>query len=82
MMLLVQLPEAINGLVTRNPRILGGRAVFLGTRVPIATLFEYLSDGLSLQYFLDSFPSVSKQQAKDVLHMASRQIEDAVQESK
>ena len=44
-------------LITSDPKILNGTPVFKGTRVPIRTLFDYLSDGLSLEYFLESFPS-------------------------
>lgn len=58
-----------------NPAVLGGRPVFAGTRVPVTTLFEYLADGLSLDYFIDSFPSVSRDQAIAVLNHGLRQIE-------
>lgn len=63
------------GNVVSNPRILGGKPVFVGTRVPVATLFEYLADGLSLDYFLDSFPSVSRSQASAVILHAKSRIE-------
>ena len=73
----VQAPlhSAADGQVVINPGILGGRPVFAGTRVPVATLFEYLSDGLSLDYFLESFPSVARDQAVAVLNYGLRQIE-------
>lgn len=58
-----------------NPGILGGRAVFAGTRVPADALFDYLADGLSLEYFLESFPSVSKEQAVAVLRYGQQRIE-------
>ena len=38
-------------MITVDPGILGGTPVFKGTRVPVRTLFEYLADGLSLDYF-------------------------------
>jgi uncharacterized protein (DUF433 family) len=68
--------EAAGGLVSGNPEVLGGKAVFRGTRVPTATLFEYLADGLSLDYFLESFPSVSREQAIGVLRYGQRRIEE------
>ena len=52
--------EAADGLVVSNPEVLGGKPVFRGTRLPVSTLFEYLADGLSLDYFLESFPSVTR----------------------
>ena len=61
-------PEA---LITCDPKILGGTPVFKGTRVPVRTLFDYLSDGLSLEYFLETFPSVTRQQATDALPFQS-----------
>jgi hypothetical protein len=42
---------------------LGGTPVFVGTRVPIKTLLDYLEAGDSLDEFLDHFPSVSREQA-------------------
>ena len=70
-----ELHTAAAGQVVSNPAILGGRPVFAGTRVPVATLFEYLADGLSLDYFLESFPSVSREQAGAVIRYSFGQIE-------
>ncbi|MBE9000119.1 MULTISPECIES: DUF433 domain-containing protein [unclassified Nostoc] len=50
-------------LVHSDPDILGGTPVFVGTRVPIKTLLDYLEAGDSLDEFLDHFPSVSREQA-------------------
>ncbi len=65
-------------LVVSDPEILGGTPVFKGTRVPVRTLFEYLADGLSLEYFLESFPSVTREQATDVLRLGQERIEREV----
>ena len=43
--------------------IMSGTPVFLGTRVPAQTLFDYLSTGQPLSEFLEDFPTVSKEQA-------------------
>jgi len=53
--------------ITVDPETMGGTPVFLGTRVPVETLFEYLERNYSLDEFLDSFPSVSKEAALTVL---------------
>jgi uncharacterized protein (DUF433 family) len=58
-------------LISCDSKILNGTHVFKGTRVPVHTLFDYLSDDLSLEYFLETFPSVKPQQAKDVLRHQS-----------
>jgi uncharacterized protein (DUF433 family) len=53
-----------------DPEILGGTPVFNGTRVPIESLFDHLEEGVSLDEFLDDFPTVTREQAVEVLEMA------------
>ena len=53
----------INEIVTIDPEILSGQPVFSGTRVPIDSLFDHLEAGVSLDDFLDDFPSVTRDQA-------------------
>ena len=50
-------------VVHSDPEILGGTPVFVGTRVPLRNLIDYLERGHSLDEFLDAFPSVSHEQA-------------------
>ncbi len=57
-------------IIQRSAEILGGTPVFRGTRVPIQTLIDYLEDGDSLDQFLDDFPTVSREQALQVLELA------------
>ena len=57
-----------------NPEIMGGTPVFVGTRVPIKNLMDYLEGGHTLEEFLDDFPSVSKKQAIAVLDEATRML--------
>jgi uncharacterized protein (DUF433 family) len=54
-------------LIVSNPNILGGEPVFQGTRVPVKILFQHLEKGISLEEFLDDFPTVSREQAVAVL---------------
>ena len=56
--------------VHRDPEILGGTLVFVGTRVPVKNLFDYLEAGDSLDEFLNSFPSVTREQAVAALELA------------
>jgi len=49
--------------MTSNEHILGGEPVFLGTRVPVRALFEYLAAGDPLDRFLEQFPNVTREQA-------------------
>ena len=57
-------------VVHSDPEILGGTPVFIGTRVPLKNLFDYLERGHDLDEFLDAFPSVSREQAVAVLENA------------
>jgi len=52
-----------------DPDILGGVPVFVGTRVPIKTLLDYLEAGDPLDGFLEHFPSVQRQQAIAILEL-------------
>lgn len=53
--------------VTRDSDVMHGTPVFLGTRVPVQTLFDYLENGESLDEFLEGFPTVSRALAIQVL---------------
>ena len=56
-----------SNVINIDPEILGGTPVFRGTRVPIESLFDHLEGGVSLDEFLDDFPTVKKEQAIEVL---------------
>lgn len=53
-----------------DPNILGSTPVFVGTRVPIQSLFDYLEGGETLDEFLRQFPSVKRAQAIATLDLA------------
>lgn len=61
-------------IVHSDPDILGGTPVFIGTRVPIKILLDYLEAGDSLNEFLDHFPSVTRQQAIAALELAKEML--------
>ncbi len=54
----------------RDPDILSGSLVFVGTRVPVRSLFDYLEGGESIDEFLGQFPSVKREAAIAVLDAA------------
>lgn len=56
--------------VTNDPDIVSGAPVFKGTRVPVEALLTNLEAGLSLDEFLQNFPSVTRQQAIQVLEFS------------
>jgi uncharacterized protein (DUF433 family) len=58
-------------VVHSDPEIMGGTLVFVGTRVPLQHLFDYLGAGDSLDEFLQSFPTVTREQAISVLEVGA-----------
>ena len=56
-------------VINIDPEVLGGTPVFKGTRVPIETLFDHLESGITIDAFLDDFPSVTKDQVIQVLEL-------------
>jgi uncharacterized protein (DUF433 family) len=61
-------------VIHSDPEILGGTPVFIGTRVPMKTLLDYLEAGDPLDEFLDHFPSVSREQAIAALELAKEML--------
>jgi len=61
-------------VIHRDPEIMSGTPVFVGTRVPVYNLFDYLEAGDSLDKFLASFPSVRREQAIAALELAKEAV--------
>lgn len=62
----------IRDLISIDKETLGGQTVFKGTRVPVESLFDHLEAGISLDQFLEDFPTVTKQQAIALLDWTSK----------
>jgi uncharacterized protein (DUF433 family) len=63
-----------SSVVHSDPDILGGTPVFVGTRVPLQALIDYLEGGHPLEEFLDDFPSVTREQAIAALEQAKEHL--------
>ncbi|MGH7795440.1 MAG: DUF433 domain-containing protein [Candidatus Binatia bacterium] len=59
--------EELKGIVHSDPEIMGGTPVFVGTRVPLQNLIDYLEGGESIEDFVDAFPTVKREQAIAVI---------------
>ena len=70
-----------SSVVNRDPDILGGAPVFVGTRVPIRILKEHLEAGDSLEDFLDQFPSVRREQAVQFMAETSERTASMIHEA-
>lgn len=67
-------------VVHSNPAILGGIPVFVGTRVPVRNLIDYLEAGDGVDQFLDDFPALTREQviaAFELAHEALVAVADA-----
>ena len=62
----------IKDLITIDREILGGTPVFKNTRVPLQTLFWHLEKGISIDEFLDDFPTVTKEQVIELLELSNK----------
>jgi uncharacterized protein (DUF433 family) len=63
-----------SSVVHCDPDILGGTPVFVGTRVPVQALIDYLEGGYSLEEFLDDFPTVTRDLAIAALEQAKAHL--------
>ncbi len=61
-------------VVHSHPEIMSGTPVFVGTRVPVQALLDYLEEGDTIDSFLDSFPSVTREQAVTFLEQATQAL--------
>lgn len=68
----------LKGVVQSDPEIMGGTPVFVGTRVPLQNLIDYLEGGESIEDFLDGFPSVKRTQVIAVIEAAKLKILETV----
>lgn len=62
--------------ISVDPEIMSGAPVFTGTRVPVTALLENLQAGLTLDEFLENFPSVTRDQAIRVLEHLRSELND------
>jgi len=64
-------------VIHSDPDILGGTPVFIGTRVPVQNLIDCLEAGDTLDEFLDSFPTVTREQVVAALEVAREALEES-----
>lgn len=62
------------GVIVSDTDIAGGEPIFRGTRVPVATLFEHLEEGVPLDEILESFPTLDRSDVLTVLREAHSMV--------
>ena len=68
-------------VIHSNRDYVSGTPVFKGTRVPVDTLFDFLTAGDNLDDFLEDFPTVSREQAIEALNLAKYALESIAYEA-
>jgi uncharacterized protein (DUF433 family) len=70
--------EELQRIIQSNPEIMGGAPVFVGTRVPLQNLIDYLEGGESGEDFLNGFPSVKREQVIAVIESGNLKMLETV----
>ena len=68
----------LHGIIHSNPEIMGGTPVFVGTRVPLENLIDYLEGGESVEDFLEAFPTVKREQVIAVIEAGKLKMLETV----
>jgi len=68
------IPSDLAKFVSVDVDRLGGEPTFVGTRVPVRSLFEHLRAGDDLETFLDDFSGVTREQVEAVLRYAQQRL--------
>ncbi|WP_457624956.1 DUF433 domain-containing protein [Persephonella sp.] len=60
--------------IERNPKVLGGKPIFKGTRIPIYLILDYLSAGETIENILENYPQLSKEAILEAIKYASEYV--------
>ena len=69
----MKMPD-LSKILHSDPEILGGTPVFVGTRVPVQSLFDHLEAGESIDDFIEGFPSVRREQVIALLERSCQEL--------
>lgn len=70
--------QDLRGVIHSDPNIMGGTPVFVGTRVPLQNLIDYLEGGESVDDFLEAFPTVKRTQVIAVIEAGKLKMLETV----
>ena len=69
--------ETAQTVISRSSDVMSGASVFVGTRVPVQSLLDYLAGGHPLEEFLEDFPTVRREQALELLRKLKESLATA-----
>ena len=64
----------VEDILSSDPEVVSGAVVFKGTRVPVGAFFENLAGGMSIESFLQNFPTVERRQAEALLQIVEEDV--------
>lgn len=59
-----------------NPKILGGKAVIKGTRIPVYLILELLSAGYNFKSIIKAYPSLIEEDIKAAVNYAAQIVKN------
>ena len=72
------IPEELKTILSSDPETMGGAICFTGTRIPVVILLDNVAAGVSMDEFYDSYPSLTAELVKPVLHWENNQARKAM----
>ena len=69
--------EIAQTVISRSSDVMSGASVFVGTRVPVQSLLDYLAGGHPLEEFLEDFPTVRREQSLELLQKLKESLATA-----
>jgi uncharacterized protein (DUF433 family) len=66
----------LTGRVEVNPKILGGKPVIKGTRIPVYLILELLSAGYDFKRIIKAYPSLTQADIKAAIDYAAKIMEN------
>lgn len=68
------MPMAYRDRIEINPKVLGGKPVIRGTRIPVELLLRKLAEGATTEVLLDAYPNLKPEDIKAALAYAAESI--------
>jgi uncharacterized protein (DUF433 family) len=74
----MDIPKELQGILSRDPEVMGGDVCFTGTRVPVVVLLDNVAAGTPMDEFYDSYPSLTPEMVRPVLDWENRKAREAL----
>lgn len=62
--------------IITNPKILSGKPIFEGTRIPVDSILEFIAQGYNFNQILKEYPGLTKDDLSTAVKFAAKQIKE------